>query len=131
MGVDDIIGRVASKGGNLLDAAAAGNWATVASSLAAQAVGRVEIVSQVSPPIVVDPFAPAPPAPPGPNPLMSFVRPVVRVYDPEGGLLYEVAPYGRPSGNYFPWLVLAAVVAGFGFTGLVAWLGAFIGRRRA
>jgi len=82
-------------------------WEGIAVGLARASVGRVTFRSQVSPPIEVDPFAPGPPST-GPNPLMLLFRPEVEIRDPRGNLVASIAPWGRPTANYFPWLVLGA-----------------------
>lgn len=124
--LDDVLGAPALQRGlsAAVNAAAGGQgWGSVASALGREAVGRIEVRSQVSPPVVVDPFGGPPDAPP--NPILAFVRPEVRVYDPTGRLVFAVAPYGEPADNYLPYLVGAATAAVVG-----AWiLGSYLVRR--
>lgn len=112
-----------------ITSAVKGDWASVASRLGQQAVGTVEIRSQVAPPIVVDPFAPAPPDV-APNPIMLFVRPEFIIRDPQGAETMRLAPYGSPSQNYFPWLVAGGILLVVGGFTVVAAIGAALSRRR-
>ena len=125
--LDDVLGSPALRRGlpAAVNAAAGGAaWGEVAAALGREAVGRVEVRSQVAPPVVVDPFAETPPDAPV-NPILALVKPEVRVYNPEGKLVLAVAPYGAPTENYLPYLVGAAAV------GLVgAWIvGSYLMRR--
>lgn len=124
--LDDLLGSsVVSRGlPAAASAAAGGDWGAVANALGREAVGRVEVRSQVAPPVVVDPFADAPPDAP-PNPILTLVKPEVRIYDPAGRLVLAVAPYGTPTEHYLPYLVLAAAAFAVG-----AWaIGAYLLRR--
>lgn len=120
-------------GADIAGAATSGDWSGAASALGRQAIGRVEVRSQVLPTIVVDPFAPAAdaPAPAGDGmaaALMSFVKPEVVILDPQGGLVAALAPYGPPQRNYFPWIVGGAVAAVIGVVASIAWAARKIGR---
>ena len=105
--------------------AQSGDWGAAVAAVGKQAVGKITIRSQVSPDVVIDPFAPQAPAPAAPNPLLMFVKPEVVIQSPDGSTVTTLAPYGHPTGNYWPWLVAGAVVAVFGVFGLVA----FVARR--
>jgi hypothetical protein len=72
-------------------AAASGDWSAVGTAVGQQVVGSVEIRSQFSPPVVVDPFAPTPPDA-KPNPILLLVRPEFIVRDPQGVETMRIAP---------------------------------------
>lgn len=101
-------------------AAASGDWAAAAQALGRQTVRKVTIRSQFSPPIEVDPFAPAPPGAP-PNPILSLVRPSVTI-EGVGGAMTTIAPYGPPAKNYLPWLAGAVVIVVAGVIATVAYV---------
>ena len=94
-------------------------WASVASAIGQQVIGTITIRTQFSPPIVIDPFAPSPPSP-GPNPILSLLRPEVVISSPDGKSLVSFAPYGAPSTNYFPWLIVGGIALIFGAAGIIA-----------
>ena len=102
------------------NAAAQQDWSAVANALGREAIGKVEVRSQITPPVSVDPFAPGEPGPP--NPILALVKPEVRVYDPAGNLLFAVAPAGPPTENYFPGMVVAGTIAALGGLALLRWL---------
>lgn len=102
------------------EAAAGGDWNRAVSALGRGAVRSITIRTQISPPITLDPFAEAPPDAP-PNPFLAFLKPEITVETPTGAM--TVAPYGRPTTNYLPWLIAATVLVGLGVTigiGMVA-----------
>lgn len=109
--------------------AVSGNWASVAGTLAAANIGSVTFRSQVSPDVTVDPFAPAPPDT-APNPFMLFVKPEITVRDRQGQIIASVAPYGAPTENYVPRLVIGGIVMAVGAVTVIAWLGALLERKR-
>lgn len=125
MGVlDELLGAPLSRAlPDVARAAAGGDALAALNALGRSSIGRVEVRSQVSPAVVVDdPLAPST-APP--NPLLRLLKPEVRVYDPDGKLLVAVAPYGEPTENYLPYLLVGA-----GLLALGAWVaGAMILRR--
>lgn len=97
-------------------AAASGDPLAALQAFAQAGIGRVEVSSNVSPTVVVDdPLAPSS-APP--NPIMQLIRPEVRVYDPSGRLIVAVAPYGEPTDNYLPYLLVGGALLALG-----AWVG--------
>lgn len=108
---------------NVLASAAAGvDWSTLAADVGRRFVGEVTLRTQISPPVTFDPFAPTPSAAPT-NPLLSLLRPEVTVRAPDGSTALVVAPYGHPTGNYLPWLlvgVAAFVLGAVALVGLVA-----------
>ena len=104
--------------------AASGNWGGAAAAVGQQAIGTIVIRTQVGPPIVIDPFAPAAP---GPNPLLAFIRPEVEIRSPSGETFIAFVPYGAPSANYFPWLVAGAVALAVGTITVIAWIARRIG----
>ena len=104
-------------------AVAGGDVASALSALGREQVGRVELRSQFTPPVVVnDPLAPSsgPPAW-----WMRLLKPEARVYDPQGNLVVAVAPAGEPTENYFiPSLVVGGLLV------LGAWVaGSYVLRR--
>ena len=103
-----------------------GDWGAAAQSLGQQAVKKITVRTQFSPPVVVDPFAPAPPGPPAPNPLMMLIRPEVTIEGPGGKTI--IAPYGTPSQNYLPWLLAGLAIVGLGVLGAVAMIARRVGR---
>lgn len=107
-------------------AAAGSDVSSVFTALGRSQVGRVEVRSQFSAPVVVnDPLAPAEGPPQEPNWLMRLLKPEVRVYGQDGQLVIAVAPAGEPTENYLPWLIGGTVVLVVG-----AWVaGAFVLRR--
>lgn len=120
-------------GADIAGAATAGDWSGAVSTLGRQAIGKIEVRSQVLPTITVDPFAPATgvPAPAEDGmtaALMAFVKPEVVILDPQGGLVAALAPYGPPQRNYFPWIVGGAVAAVIGVVASIAWAARKIGR---
>lgn len=108
--------------------AVSGDWSAVASGLVAANVGAVTFRSQVSPAVTVDPFAPAPPEA-APNPILLLVKPEVVVHDRDGKVIAAVAPYGAPTENYVPRLVIGGVLLVVGLVTVIAWLGAAVGSR--
>lgn len=115
----------------LVQSAAGGagpNTGSALQALASNAVGTIVIRSQVSPDVVVNPFAPSPPPDPSPNPLMMFVRPEVSILAPNGQALVTYAPYGAPSANYVPFLIAGALVFVVGLFGVVAFIARRVGR---
>lgn len=104
------------------------NTGSALQALASNAVGTIVIRSQVSPDVVVNPFAPTPPPDPSPNPLMMFIRPEVQILAPNGQALVTYAPYGQPQGSYLPVLIGAAVVFVVGLFGVVAFIARRVGR---
>lgn len=107
-------------------AASGGDVSSVFTALGRSQVGRVEVRSQFSAPVVVnDPLAPSDGPPQEPNWLMRLLKPEVRVYGQDGSLVIAVAPAGEPTENYLPWLIGGTVVLVVG-----AWVaGAFVLRR--
>lgn len=107
-------------------AASGGDVSSVFTALGRSQVGRVEVRSQFSAPVVVnDPLAPDTGPPQQPNWLMRLLKPEVRVYGQDGSLVIAVAPAGEPTENYLPWLIGGTVVLVVG-----AWVaGAFLIRR--
>lgn len=121
---DDLIGPLSRALPGVADAATSGGGAAaVLSALGREAVGRVELRSQVSPPVVVnDPLAPSNEPP---NFLLRFLKPEARVYDQQGKLIVAVAPAGEPTENYLPYFLV-----GGGLLVIGAWVaGAFVVRR--
>ena len=86
--------------------ASGGDVAGVFTALGRSQIGRVEVRSQFSPPVVVDdPLAPSS-GPPQPPPwYLRLLKPEIRVYAPDGSLTMAVAPAGPPTENYVPYLV--------------------------
>lgn len=126
----DQLARLAAGVANASFSARAGDWSSASGALGRQFVGRIEIRSQISPPISFDPFAEAPPAAPA-NPIMPFVRPQFIVYDPQGQVVMTAAPYGAPTANYLPWLIGGVVIFVVGAFTVAGAIGAAISRRRA
>lgn len=96
-------------------------WGAAANALGRATVGRIVVRTQVAPPIVIDPFAPAPPAAP-PNPVLMFVRPEVTVTAPDGTPIATFAPYGAPTENHLPWLILGTLALALGGVAIVGYL---------
>lgn len=108
------------------EAAAGGDVASVFTALGRSQVGRVEVRSQFTPPVVVnDPLAPQS-GPPQPPPwYMRLVKPEVRIYAPDGTLTMAVAPAGEPTENYLPYAIAGGAALAVG-----AWvIGALLLRR--
>lgn len=126
----DQLVRLTSGAATAATRANAGDWSGGASALGRGLVGRVEIRSQVAPPISFDPFAPTPPEAP-PSPILSITKPQFIIFDPEGQVVMTAAPYGEPTANYLPWLVGGVVVFVVGAFTIAAAIGAAISRARA
>ena len=109
-------GQAAAAG--VLTATASGDFVSAAAALGRAGVQRVTIRTQVSPPVTITPFEPSPPGPP--NPLLAFLKPSIEVETPGGPI--TVAPYGPPTGDYFPWLVAGLAVVVIGLVTLIAWI---------
>lgn len=104
-------------------AAAGGDWSSAVATIGRESVSRITFRSQLSPPLSVDPFAPQAAGPP--NPILALIRPEVTVETRAGSLV--MAPYGTPSANYLPWLILGVLVTGIG---IIVGIG-YIARRLA
>lgn len=126
----DQLAKLAAGAANALPAARGGDWSGAGAAFARGLVGRVEIRSQVAPPIVLDPFAEGDPNAQS-NPFLPFIRPQLIVYDPQGQVTMTASPYGEPTANYFPWLVGGAIIFAVGAVTVIGAIGAAISRRRA
>ena len=107
----------AKAAGQAIGAAASGDWGAAAQALGQQAVKKVTVRTQFSPPIEVDPFASTPPGTPV-NPILALVKPSVTIEGPGGST--TISPWGEPSANYLPWLVGGVVVVALGVVAVIA-----------
>ena len=98
-------------------AAKEGEWAEAVQALGRGTVRSVTIRTQFSPPITFDPFAEVPPDAP-PNPILALLKPEVEIETAGGAIV--MAPYGPPTENYLPRLIVGVVVGIVGAIGLIA-----------
>jgi hypothetical protein len=89
-------------------------------SLISGSVQGVTFRSQVTPDYTYDPNAPAP-AEPQSSWLMQLVKPEVTLQTPLGPM--RVAPYGVPTQDYFPILVIGGIALLVGAFTLAGWIG--------
>lgn len=85
------------------------------------AVQDVTFRTQITPDVAINPFAPGAPTA-NQSPTMDWflryvMKPSVRVTTPAG--VFEEAPWGRPTGNFFPILAAGAVLGGVLLVGVV------------
>lgn len=99
-------------------------------SLARSVIRDVTFRSQVTPDATMDPFAPPAPRSSGSvvgDAIMGAVKPAVYVRTPAGVVAIE--PYGAPTENYLPALVVGAAAGALAAGGAIFALGVWWGRR--
>jgi hypothetical protein len=95
---------------------------SIASSIAKGYARTVTFRSQVTPDYTYDPWAPSPPQPPSSttNWLMDIVKPEITLHGDLGDVV--IAPYGTPTENYVPYILLGTAAMVVGSIAIIAWI---------